>query len=142
MADKLQRAQTCNDFLKVVAGCGRRFFAHKGSVSRFEIGRAGHVYFRDAYTGKAVYTAYKGRWRGFSEGGTLHSLVEQMADFIRTGTATRSSLLGPWPTWYCGGDLWGYGEAMPTVRAKGLELGIFALPPEEVSPPSTTANRK
>ncbi len=129
---RLQRAVTCNEFLRFVAGCGRRFFAHKGTVSAFEIGPRGHIFLRDAWTGKPVYTAYKGRWNGFSEGGTLHSLVEQMADYIRSGKPTRTGLLGPWPDWYCQGDLWGYGDAMPAVRGKGVELGIFELPPSDI----------
>lgn len=125
---RLKRSETCNEFLRFVAGCGRRFFAHDGKVSAFEFNEAGHVCLRDKYSGKLVYTAYNGSWRGFTEGGTLRSLVQQMADYIRTGKPARTSLLGPWPDWYCKGDLWAYGDAMPAVRDKGLSLGIFVSP--------------
>lgn len=112
---KIQRAEQANRFIEAIAGCGRKFFAHKGRVSRFEIDERGRVWFVDAYRPARIYTHYDGRWDGFSEGGTLRSLVLTLRDFIRTGEAPKLNL-GPWPAELCGGDLWGYGGDMDSVR--------------------------
>ena len=37
-------------------------------------------------------------------------------------------LLGPYPDYLSGGDIWGYGEAMETVRAAARSLSIAAWP--------------
>jgi hypothetical protein len=69
----------------------------------------------------------KYEWRGFSEGGTLRSLVEQLRDYIRTGKQVHPQSFGPWPQWYCDGDLWGYGDDMQQVRDKAISLEISEM---------------
>jgi hypothetical protein len=113
---KQLRLEKANQLLKVIASCGRRFFAHQGRVSRFELDTGGRVWFVDAYNEARIYThRTNGRWRGFSEGGTLRSLVIALRDYIQTGEPIPSGYLGPWPDWYCAGDPWGYGESMKLV---------------------------
>lgn len=122
---KQERAAQASRFLKAIAGCGRKFFAHNGRVSRFEVDGRGHVWFIDAYRPARIYTQCKwSKWRGFSEGGTLRALVLKLCDYIRTGEAQPLGL-GPWPDWICSGDLWGYGEAMADVRAAAMAHGLM-----------------
>lgn len=124
MATKAERAEQANRFLAAIAGCGRKFFAHNGRVSRFEVDGRGRIWFVDAYREAKIYTACKwSRWRGFSEGGTLRALVLQLCDFIRSGTPATIHL-GPWPDWICGGDLWGYGSDMEQVRQAAQAAGV------------------
>lgn len=124
MATKTERAEQANQLLAAIAGCGRKFFAHNGRISRFEVDERGCIWFVDAYREAKIYTACKwSRWRGFSEGGTLRALVLQLCDFIRSGTPATIHL-GPWPDWVCGGDLWGYGGDMETVRQAAQAAGV------------------
>ena len=121
---KKARAEQAGLFIVAIAGCGRRFFAHNGRVSRFEVDARGRVWFIDAYRERPIYTHYEGRWRDFSDGGTLRSLVISLRDFIRTGEQ-KNIQLGPWPEWICRGDPWGYGEAMAQVRAAAVTHGLM-----------------
>ena len=110
----------------VIASYGRRFFTHQGRVSRFELDAGGRVWFVDAFAGARIYTHHtNGRWRGFSEGGTLRSLVIALRDYIQTGKPVPSGHLGPWPDWYSAGDPWGYGDAMPLVTKAAVELNLI-----------------
>ena len=122
-SSKVERAEQANQFLEAVASCGRKFFAYNGRVSRFEVDGRGRVWFVDAYRERRIYAHYQGDWRGFSEGGTLRSLVCTLRDFIRTGEQ-KPLHLGPWPDWICDGDLWGYGPDMETVRASAKACGL------------------
>lgn len=121
---KAARAAKANELLVAIAACGRRFFHHDGRVSRFDVDARGRVWFIDKYTQKRIYTHYRYEWHGFSEGGTLRVLIENLRDFIRTGQAPDLGL-GPWPAWVCGGDLWGYGEDMQKVQGAAACLGLF-----------------
>lgn len=124
VATKKERAEQASRFLTAIASCGRKFFAHNGRVSRFEVDDRGRIWFVDAYREAKIYTACKwGSWRGFSEGGTLRSLVLQLCDFIRSGTPATIHL-GPWPDWICNGDLWGYGGDMEKVRQAAQAAGL------------------
>ena len=121
MADKekVGRLDEANELIRHISRHGRRFFYSRqfDRVARFEMGLDGKVWFRDEYTDKRVYLAYKGRWRGFTNGGTLRRLVEDLYRYIRTGQQAPRVHLGPWASWVCDGDLWGYGrEAMDALR--------------------------
>ena len=129
MADqnpKHARLNVANQAIEIIASHGRKFFSLHADgrtegperVSRFELRDGGRLWFIDKYTQKAIYVAYRrGRWSGFSEGGTLRDLVCAMADWI-TGKRKDfpSKAFGPWPDYVCGGDLWGYGPDMAKVR--------------------------
>lgn len=104
MIEKQKRIESANQLIQSIAGCGRKFFHHKGNVSRFELDKRGRVWFVDGYNGARIYTHYtSGRWRGFSEGGTLRGLVIALRDFI-TREKPIGFALGPFPDWYSGGD--------------------------------------
>lgn len=123
MADttKRQRLAEANRVIAAIARHGRRFFHDQrhDRVSRFEIDLAGRLWLRDKYTWQRVYVAYRYQWRHFSDGGTLRGIIEALADYIRTGTPIAGGHFGPWPQWYCDGDLWGYGaDAMVALRAE------------------------
>lgn len=131
---KEQRAAHANALIDVIARHGRRFFYNQRHQrnARIEL-RNGRVYFIDDYSGKAIYThrtTFENRWRGFSHGGTLRSLIEQLRDYIMNGT-----LLSRWviaPAYAASdGDIWGYGPAAEAVRAEAWALPLFAPPKTE-----------
>ncbi len=125
LALKRERAEHANALLMVVASHGRRFFRDErdGTITRFEVGARGEVWLHDKYTKRRIYTQYEqGRWRGFSEGGTLRDLCRALRDYIRHGKPIAPGWFGPWPDYVCGGDLWGYGEDMETIRREVAKL--------------------
>lgn len=119
--DKVARLIEANRVIEAISRRGRRFFYSESfdRISAFEIDSGGRLRLRDRYTNKLVYIAYRGRWRHFTEGGTLRSLVEALAGYIRTGVPIKAGWFGPWPQYVCDGDLWGYGaEEMVALRAE------------------------
>ena len=122
--DKQERLEKSNEFIAVIAGCGRRFFEHKGFVSTLELSETGRVFFIDYYTKKRIYTHRKYcRWDGFTSGGTLKSLVENLRDFITQGKTLRAEYFQP--------DMgngfknpWGYGDDILKVKSAAIKLGI------------------
>lgn len=143
-AQRHERAEVVNDFLRTIASCGRRFFEHEGRVARIEIGErcdpqraGGLVYIVDEYTGQRADTASQDM-RGFHHGGTLRELVKDLRTYVLTGRP-QSMNLGPWPQYMAGGDLWGYGPDMRVVRAKALELAIWKPTPRQAADMATEA---
>ncbi|ABM96990.1 hypothetical protein [Methylibium petroleiphilum] len=130
MLSKRERAEKVNAFLAVVGDCGRRFFRHDERRARMEVDARGHVWFVDDYSQKRIYTHHEGRWSGFSHGGTLRDLVRALRDHIRTGQYLPAHSLGPWPSWYSGGDPWAYGDDMVQVRQAAIDQGLLAPPAE------------
>lgn len=127
MKARYLRVDAANKLIKVIAECGRRFFYHYSRTSRLEMDKKGRIWFIDAYTQKRIYTSSPLRWRGFSESGTMRFLIEDLRDFIRKGKQiTGTQALGPWPDYFCEGDVWGYGSDMQQVRDAALSLGIQA----------------
>ena len=133
--EKLERLATANKVIEIIAGHGRKFFSTytEGRSSKLDPERVSHfsiqngkIWFIDKYSQKAIYVAYRrGRWRHFSEGGTLRDLVLALYDWIRGDPeGFQFHRFGPWPSWVCGdGDLWGYGlEEMAIVREKVKQL--------------------
>jgi hypothetical protein len=121
LAARERRVKQCNDLLFVIGQNGRQFFFYAGTISKLELDDRHRVWFIDSYSKKRIYTHYKYTWRGFTNGGTLHDLICAMRDYIVTGAEKARSriqrMLGPWPDYVCGGDLWGYGESMENVRS-------------------------
>lgn len=121
---EIERLDKANEFIKVIASCGRRFFHHQGFVSSFELSDTKRVFFIDYYTKKRIYThrSYCS-WRGFTSGGTLKGLVESLRDYIKKGQALRLSYFTP----DCGNGLrnpWGYGDDLKIVHDAAERLGI------------------
>lgn len=126
------RLQLVNDLIKIIGSHGRRFFyyAEADRYSRMEL-RKGRIWWIDAYREDEVYlmrTGLGSRWRGFTNGGTLRSLVEDMRDYIRSGR--------PIPFWKlaCKRDgessykdnIWGYSEFEANFMVeKASRLPIF-----------------
>jgi hypothetical protein len=123
----MTRLEAANKWLQVIASCGRQFFRWKDQVAWLSRDGRGRIWFVDHYSGKRIYTHQKGHWKRFSSGGTMKTLIECLRDFVAKGQAlpARNGLTGPWPYWYCGGDLWGYGYDMERVRREGKKLGIL-----------------
>lgn len=125
-ADKIKRLEAANALITKIASCGRRFFEHKGAVSHLFLDRRGRVWLRDKYSGREVYTHYNGRWRYFTEGGTLQCLIKHLRNFVCRGVLVPRHVLGPWPDWCSEGDPWAYGADMATVRESAATLGLVA----------------
>lgn len=120
---KTQRLAKANQFLTVIASCGRQFFRTGERIARFEVRYTGRIWFFDDGSGKWICTHYRGRWRGFSHGGTLRRLIDGLVMYIQRGASVCGEL-GPWPEWYSDGDPWGYGADMEIVRRCAAELLI------------------
>lgn len=126
---KKERVEEANKVLMACASYGRRFFSTVCDrrttdpnptcrVSRFDLDANGRLWYIDKWRNDRVYTGKgsDGFSRGFSEGGSLRDLCQALAAYIRTGKPIPSLYFGPWPEWYCRGDLWGYGDDMEKVR--------------------------
>lgn len=128
---KQQRLAHANELIKIIAAHGRRFFfsEHTGRTAEIFIGSRGRVWFVDEYTGKIIYThktTWTNKWRGFSHGGTLRSLVEMMRDYIVTGRPIPAFYLGPERNQLTDGNIWGYEPAaMQAVRNAACKLPII-----------------
>lgn len=137
MEEKHLRAEQVNQVIRIIADHGRRFFYHAGTnnYARMYVDGFGKIWFVDDYTGKAVYThktTWGGRWKGFSNGGTLRSLVEEFRDYIRTGIPLHRGFLGP--ERFDDSNIWGYDEAeMKAVREQAGVLPVFKQPAAEVA---------
>lgn len=123
LKQRRERVRVANEFISIIASHGRQFFHHKGRVSRFELDERGRVWFVDKWRGARIYTHHRGwgRWR-FSQGGTLLDLCRALQRYIMGRGELPLDHLGPWRPELCGGDLWGYGDAMHAVRDECREL--------------------
>lgn len=131
MSTKQERLQHANALIKIIGTYGRKFFYSKerDAFAAMEL-RAGRLWWIDEYRGSAVYirkTGFSSNWRGFSHGGTLRSLVEDMREYITNGT--------PIPRWKIviqqrghddlTGNIWGYDVASAqAVRDRAYQLPI------------------
>lgn len=140
VAARRVRATDANKLVGAIASCGRRFFDHTvtwggrpregGAVSHFAVDASGRVWFVDGYRGDRIATLHPNcRWRGFSEGGTLRQLVEQLSRYVMWGAGP--DLILAWPKWACGGDPWGYGDDMEAVREAARCLGLYHSAPSD-----------
>jgi hypothetical protein len=120
-----ERVKKANDLIAAIAGCGRKFFCYKDALARLEQDERGRVWFVNEFNNERVFTHYDGEWKKFAHGGTLRSLIKDLRDYITSGKQINPSVFGPWPSWYCDGDLWGYGKDMDTVRSAAISLGII-----------------
>jgi len=121
---EISRLARANALITIIASVGRRFFGYRGVPSHMELDTRGRVWFHDSYTKKRIYTHYRYRWRGFTQGGTMKDLVRALVRFVKRGEQLHPSTFGPWPSWVCDGDLWAYGEDMQHVRNAAAALAI------------------
>lgn len=80
-------------------------------------GKSGLLYFVDSYTKKRMRPINHLSWSGFSEGGTMRHVSQQLADFIMTG---KQGFLNDYK------EIWGWEfEKTMLVRTKALEIGFI-----------------
>jgi len=134
---KRKRCEQVNQAIQIIADNGRRFF-HNHAANRYasmEVDARGKVWFVDDYSGKRIFThetAWGGRWRGFSHGGTLKDLVKELRDYICTGKQLHPGYLGP--ERFDDSNIWGYDEAgMKAVREQAGALPVFRQPVAEAA---------
>lgn len=127
--DKQQRLEKANQLIKSIAQCGRQFFYNKehDRTASIELDPRGRIWWIDDYTGTRIYTHYSHRWRGFSHGATMRTLVEHLRNYVFKGTLLPEGIFGPWPQWYSQGDPWGYGDDMQKVRKAAADLGLLSV---------------
>lgn len=119
---KKERLSQANAIIEAMSRHGRRFFYNKdmNSTAHFLLDERGQLRFCDDYLQKPFIPKSVVNWnRCFSHGGTMRSLVEALALYIREGKQISPRHFGPWPDYLCDGDLWGYGhQAMEDLRAE------------------------
>lgn len=125
LRERRQRATKVNELVKVIGTNGRCFFCHKDTFAEMVVDDNCRLWWRDEWRGTMIYLHYKFWGVGFSNGGTLRSLVNNFKDFVMTERPLPEKVFGPWPSWYSNGDPWGYGSGMQVVRQKALELGLL-----------------
>ncbi|MNR71831.1 hypothetical protein D3C71_25090 [compost metagenome] len=130
---KMQRLENANALLRVIAAHGRRFFysPQYDRVARLELDPRGVIWFVDHYTDKRVYVSKTGfsgsRWDGFTSGGTLRSLVEDLRDYISSGQLLHRGVIAPMRLREADGNIWGYDvDSARIVREQAYELPLFA----------------
>jgi hypothetical protein len=130
LAAKRQRCEQVNLVIQIIANHGHRFFFSQSNqaFACMQVDDRGKVWFIDDYSQKRIYThptTWGGRWKGFSHGGTLKSLVEQFRDYICTGEQISSAYLGLQRSWD-ESNIWGYEEeSMKAVREQAGLLPVF-----------------
>lgn len=132
---KAERLGHANALIEVISRHGRRFFRNResGAIARLELDASGRLWWIDEYRGSRVYTGkvmgYPHRWRGFSHGGTLRSLVEALRGYVLRGELLHPEYIAPSRIDPTNGDIWGYGaEAAAAVRAEAHALPLFQRP--------------
>lgn len=126
-----QRLHDANCLICVIGSVGRRFFRHQHRMSRLEMDHRQRLWWHDCWQGTRVYLhSPRSRHLGFSQGGTMWSLVQLLKRFVQHGTQLHPRVFGPWPDWSIQ-DLWGYGDDMVLIRTVAQRLGITAPTEQE-----------
>lgn len=135
IVSKTERLGHANALIEIISRHGRRFFRNResGAIARLELDASGRLWWIDEYRGSRVYTGkvmgYPHRWRGFSHGGTLRSLVEALRGYVLRGELLHPEYIAPSRIDPTNGDIWGYGaEAAAAVRAEAHALPLFQRP--------------
>lgn len=94
-AELQERCQQANKVIAIVARHGWRFFhsAIHERNARFGFDKHWQLWYLDEYTGMKIYPFEKGRWIGFTNGGTMRrssggdmrDFVARLAQYIMTG---------------------------------------------------------
>ncbi|RDL44321.1 hypothetical protein DN730_07910 [Marinomonas piezotolerans] len=120
-----ERVDHANELIKLIAIYGREFLSHEGTIAHIELGKGGKVFYVDAYTRRRVYTNREHvRWSGFSEGGTMQSLISHLKRYILEGTPIDKRLIANPGFYQDGGNIWGYDQR----EAEKLREQAFKLP--------------
>lgn len=130
---RLDRVIAANEFLWVIANCGRRFFRNKGAGHDAFLalnGRRNIVWLFDDYTGARINVTREGPWDGFSHGGTLKSLVGSIGSFVLRGRTMRYGYFQPAMDNGFENPR-GYGNDILIVRNEGVRLVLIRKPEEQ-----------
>lgn len=133
---KQDRLKAANEFIRVIAGCGRKFFLHKdsGVIARLDLDPEGKVWITDEYTRRRINTHSDKDWHGFNHGGGLRNFIQAVRDFIVSGHTIRAQYFSPTPTGELKNNHWGYeDDALTTVREAGIRLGLVSEPAASVA---------
>jgi hypothetical protein len=125
MIKKIERAEAINKLIAMIGSKGRRFFHDQDtlSLSYFTFrGKKKRLWFVDkAGASLSPYESNLRNDHGFSEGGTLWSLIHDMREFILTGEAANGN------HGYRGllSDGWGYPKGeMQEIISYAKEIGF------------------
>ncbi|HCA5866520.1 hypothetical protein EFK68_03740 [Pseudomonas aeruginosa] len=128
---RLKRCENANQFLQVIANCGRYFFrdtgaGHDGYLTMNDRGTI--VWFHDNFTGERINVAKDGDWDGFSHGSTLKGLLGSVGKHVLNGSTMRYGYFQPVMD---NGmeNPWGYGNDILRVQDAGVRLGLISPPP-------------
>ena len=127
---RLDRVIAANEFIRVIANSGRRFFHNKGAGHDAYVAlnaRRNIVWLFDDYTGARINVAKEGYWDGFSHGGTLKSLAGSIGRFVLNGATMRYGYFQQIMD-NVFENPWGYGEDILIVRDEGVRLGLIRKP--------------
>ncbi|MGE8063832.1 hypothetical protein [Pseudomonas sp. NPDC089569] len=129
---KQDRLKAANEFIKVIAGCGHKFFLHEdsGVIARLDLDPEGKVWITDEYTLRRVNTHKNNDWPGFNHGGGLRAFIQSLRDFIVSGRKIRGQYFTPTGPGELKNNHWGYEDAeLLVVREAGIRLGLVAETP-------------
>ena len=121
---KEQRIETVNKLITKISSVGRRFFYNEnnGFVACFKL-KKNRIYFVDDYTRQSIYV-YGPKYfeNGFSNGGTMQSLILEFSEFIRTGRCVNGK--NGYGGLYC--PYWGYLQSeMVEIRSFAADIGYL-----------------
>lgn len=125
MQTREERVEIVNQIIKEISSRGRRFFYCErfDRVSHIKI-KHKRLYFVDDYSGKDIYLHRPDGYplKGFTHGGTLRGLVNDMKEYIMTGEYTNHN--NGYGGLYC--HHWGYPqEDMTAIQQKAIDLGYL-----------------
>lgn len=126
-----ERLAVANEFMKVIATCGRRFYSKEDYVGKhphsfLELHKGRYVYFNDWFTGARININGEEHkdWRGFTEGGTMKSFTVTLRDFVLHGHRFNRAYFDYQDDY--DRHFWGYDKAsIKKVQNEAYRLGLI-----------------
>jgi hypothetical protein len=121
---KRERILNVNEFLELIASCGKRFFEYNhelgSNVARLGQKDNGHLYFFEPSKLQWYYVSRSTQWRWFRNGETLRWMIQSLIGYIKNGESFACSEA----YW----SHWGYGKDTKTVIDCGVAFGVIKSP--------------